>query len=164
MKDSKKVLLILLIPFVAMVSITIKKAYRFNVGKRIILKVEGYDPRDLLSGHYVVYRVDYGAAKMCYGPKSSFAKAGYVCLDDLNNIKFSYTRIRSCDKFIKGRCQRGRFKAGIEKFFIPEANAKPLDKFLRENRGSIELSVTADGKAQVTELFIDGKPWKEMVK
>jgi uncharacterized membrane-anchored protein len=164
MKDSRKVLGVLILPFLVMLSITLWRAYTFNVGQRIILKVQGYDPRDLLSGHYVVYRVDYGNANMCYGTATSFPKAGYVCLDHLKHPEFSYSRPRSCRSFLKGRCRRGEFTAGIEKFFIPEADAKPLDKFLRESRGSIELSITADGKAQVAELYIDGKPWKEAVK
>ena len=162
MNKSKQVLFILLIPLVVMLSITVWRAFNFNIGKRVVLKVVGHDPRDLLSGHYVIYQVDYGTAKMCFGTKSTFPRAGYVCLDDLNKINFSYSRIRSCEKLLKGRCQRGRFKAGIEKFFIPETYAKQLDKFLRENRGSIELSVTADGKAQVSDLYIDGKSWKEV--
>ena len=30
------------------------------IGSEIILPISGFDPRDILSGHYLVYRIDYG--------------------------------------------------------------------------------------------------------
>lgn len=159
--NRKQVLLILLIPFVAMLLLSFWKSYRFNVGNTIELKVEGFDPRDLLRGHYVTYQVRYGVDNLCYNKNASFRAAGFICFD---TKQFSYQRFRSCTNMLKGICQRGRFSAGIEKFYIPQEHATALDKHLREKRGSIQISLTADGKAMVKELLIDGRAWQEVVK
>lgn len=159
--DRKMVLLILIFPLLAMLSLTFYRAFRFYVGENIILPIEGYDPRDLLRGHYVTYRVKYGVENLCFNKSSRLRSAGFVCLD---NKSFSYNRFPNCRKMIKGLCQAGTFTAGIEKFYIPEAHGKALDKMLRESRGSIELSLTSEGKAQIKQLYIDGIPWSEVVR
>jgi uncharacterized membrane-anchored protein len=61
---------------------------------------------------------------------------------------------------IKGNCSGSQFKAGIERFYIPENQASKLDKDVRSKKGSIVLSVTPDGHAQIKDLLIDGKSWK----
>jgi uncharacterized membrane-anchored protein len=81
---------------------------------------------------------------------------GYVCLEPKG---FSYKKSKSCQIVIKGTCTRTRFEAGIERFYIPEDQAQQLDKDVRSKKGSIVLSVTPDGNAQIKDLLIDGKPW-----
>ncbi len=134
------------------------KSYLWNTGREVTLPITGYDPRDLLSGHYLTYRVNYGVGNICGGMRGKRVRDGYVCL---NPKQFSFYPIDSCPIIIKGSCKgSSRFEAGIERYYIPEDRAKPLDKDVREGKASIVLSVQPSGKAQIKDLLIDGKPWR----
>lgn len=159
----RNLLIILLIPFLAILLMAGTRMYRFNVGKEIIVSIEGRDPRDLFRGRYLVYRVMYGVEKICYDNTSRFKRQGFICLDE-NNKSFSYTRISDCSNLIIGACQRSRFLAGIEKFFVPEESAKDLEKYIIAKKGSLKLSLSADGKPQIKDLLIEGKSWKEVIE
>ncbi|MBO5039191.1 MAG: GDYXXLXY domain-containing protein [Alphaproteobacteria bacterium] len=34
-------------------------AHQRNQGREVVVRVQGFDPRDLLSGHYIWYRIDW---------------------------------------------------------------------------------------------------------
>jgi uncharacterized membrane-anchored protein len=157
MNRSKAILIgALLFPIVALAILTGYKHYKVTVGLEVILPIEGYDPRDLLSGHYLTYRVNYGVKNVCRPKKPQNKTVGYVCLEPKG---FSYKKSKSCQIVIKGTCTRTRFEAGIERFYIPEDQAQQLDKDVRSKKGSIVIAVMPDGTAQIKDLLIDGKPW-----
>lgn len=159
MNRSKTVLIsALLIPIVALGILTGYKHYKVTVGTKVTLPIEGYDPRDLLSGHYLTYRVNYGVKNICEQSGKINYSDGYVCLEPKH---FSYLKPESCGIMIKGTCNRSRFEAGIERFYIPENQADQLDEDVRSRKGSIVLSVTPDGNAQIKNFLIDGKPWND---
>ena len=159
MNRSKTVLIsALLFPIIALGILTGYKHYKVTVGMEVILPIEGYDPRDLLSGHYLTYRVNYGTKYICEQSRKANYSEAYVCLDPKY---FSYHKPQTCNLVIKGTCKGSRFRAGIERFYIPEDQAKKLDKDVRSKKGSIVLSVTPDGHAQIKDLLIDDKPWNE---
>lgn len=130
------------------------------VGKEITLNITGYDPRDLLSGNYLIYTIDYQIPDLCSGNVSEEHPI-FVCPED----RQSYMEPPStCSLIIKGRCQSGRFIAGVERFYIPEEHAIHLEKLVLNKRGSVVLSVSRSGKAQVKELLIEGQSWHQFLK
>lgn len=153
-KNKNAFIIALVFPIIALLSLTAYKKYIVSVGKKIIFPISGYDPRDLLSGHYLVYSIDYGVENIC--PPHQGDSTGYVCLEPK---MFSYSKPSNCLKFIRGICNANRFEAGVEKFYIPEDQANKLDKQIRTGAASIVLSVTPDGQAQVNDLLINGQPW-----
>lgn len=157
MKFRRSVLLAVAAPIFALILLAGYKHYILNSGIEITLPISGYDPRDLLSGHYLTYQVDYGVSPMC-PEASSASRDGYVCL---TSKSFSYDEPTDCLTFIRGTCRYTRFDAGVEKFYIPEDRAVELDRDVRDHKASIVLSVTGSGVAQVKELLIDGKSWKQ---
>lgn len=52
-------LFLLFIPFVFFVCWTGYLALTFKEGAQVVLPITGYDPRNLLSGHYIDYRIDW---------------------------------------------------------------------------------------------------------
>jgi uncharacterized membrane-anchored protein len=158
MNRSRILLIVALVfPIIALGILTGYKHYKVTVGTEVILPIEGYDPRDLLSGHYLTYRVNYGAKNICEQSKAIKHSVGYVCLQPKH---FTYFKPETCQLMIKGNCSGSQFKAGIERFYIPENQASKLDKDVRSKKGSIVLSVTPDGHAQIKDLLINGKSWK----
>lgn len=110
----------------------------------VTVRIAGYDPRDLLSGHYIAYTIDW-AKTDC----SQFENK--ICPEE--EFK-SYAR-----KAFWGRQFR---------FYIPEQNAQELDNMFRNARGNHTFEVvykyTSGIKPLAKELLIDGQPWREVIK
>ena len=62
MKSSTLRYAMLSLPLAVLVAWTGYHTISSRIGTEIILKVAGYDPRDLLSGHYLTYNVVYEPA------------------------------------------------------------------------------------------------------
>lgn len=155
-KSRKWILIALIFPIVSLLALTGYKKYVLSFGKEVTLPITGFDPRDLLSGHYIIYSVQYGVEGICKDRYEEKIDA-YVCLD---NKTFSYSN-EGCSLFIAGSCNYGTFNAGIERFYIPESRAQELDQIVRGGSGSIVISISSNGAAQVKDLLISGKSWKD---
>ena len=157
MIHSKKMLVIALaIPIMALATLTAYKKYVLSFGTEVVLPIIGYDPRDLLAGHYLIYRIDYGVENICAANLGQ--QTGYVCLEPK---MFSFSEPDSCKKLIAGECINGRFEAGIEKYYVPQEKAKDLEAQVQSKTASIVLSLTRGGQAQVKDLLVDGQPWRK---
>ncbi len=155
------------------------------LGTDIRLKITGYDPRDLLSGHYLRYRVDYGlpVAALCgdqdlgrnsYTLNSSSVLATSssfrcICFKPPNakeeNKAFwageCNERPNECDLYLEGRCEYGRFSAGIEKYYFPE-KFKEVLRTLPE-RASLIVRIFR-GKGIVRGIEIQGNDIEKYVE
>jgi uncharacterized membrane-anchored protein len=154
---SRRILVLaLFLPIAALAAIAIYRGSIATFGQRFTLPITGYDPRDLLAGDYLTYRVDYGIPGLCEGRSES--REAFVCLEPR---RFSWWRQDECERFLRGTCHWGRFEAGIERYYIPESKAQELDQEVRSRRASIVIAVTSDGRAQVRDLLVKGEPWAE---
>ncbi|MBF0143154.1 MAG: GDYXXLXY domain-containing protein [Magnetococcales bacterium] len=163
-----RLILSLLLPILALLGMVVGKESVRSLGAEVRLAIEGFDPRDLLSGHFLLYRVDYGPP-VCHsapenpgGPVSPVEIPAFVCLDEPR--RFGYDEPEGCRLAIRGSCQGGRFIAGIERFYIPEEYARSLDRVVRDKQGEILVRIGGRGGAQVVALLIDGKPWDQAAR
>jgi uncharacterized membrane-anchored protein len=152
----KRLTAALLFPILSLMALAAYKNSVVNFGQEVILPISGYDPRDLLSGHYLIYRIDYGIQGLCSEDFGQYE--AHVCLEPL---RYSLTRPEDCAKLIRGVCNSGRFEAGIEKYYVPEERALELEDKVRSKSASIVLALTPGGQAQVKDLLIDGHSWQE---
>ena len=157
-KTKKGLLIALIIPIISLAVLIGYKKYILSIGKEVILPITGYDPRDLLSGHYLIYTINYGVEDICRGMSYKLKKPGYVCL---STKTFSYNWPDNCELLITGICNRSRFEAGIERYYVPEEEAKKLEDLVRSKEASIVLSVPRNGKAQIKDLLINGTSWRD---
>jgi uncharacterized membrane-anchored protein len=160
MNKNLRLILALLVPIIALAIMTGSRHYRQQAGLELILPIQGYDPRDLLSGHYLQYRVDYGVEKNC---DYSVAGPAVICIRPAAAFSLGDQASSSCEVFIRGRCERGRFLAGIERFYIPESDAEELDQRARDKEGALLLSVDSNGNAVIKDLLFNGEPWRSVV-
>jgi uncharacterized membrane-anchored protein len=137
----------------------------------MIIPISGYDPRDLLSGHYLTYRLDIKTEKGC--SKYEYADGTvYLCLekpDDGSVRGYPVENITEpasdeCAIVIKGKCRYNRFIAGVERFYIPEEHAEYLDAIIRKGKCSLKIKIDSKGNASIKDMLIDGKSWKEYLK
>ncbi|MBC2773832.1 GDYXXLXY domain-containing protein [Rhizobium sp. AQ_MP] len=152
-------------------------------GTDILLKTAPVDPRDLLRGDYVILTYDIsnistasiagtrpkegevarlnvrlkpGADGFWIVSQASFdplaAEDGSVVLlsqpitiygwewENAGNLIVSY---------------------GIERFYVPEGEGKPIEDGRNEGRVSVAARVSEDGQAQIRALMLDGEPLYE---
>lgn len=159
MNKNKFFIISLLLPILALLFLTLFKAYSLQSGIRFILPISGYDPVNPISGHYVTYRVDYGNG-VCENTSLERNATSCICLkqeEGANHYFIPYCEkdlIKNCNAYLKGKCSFGRFEAGIEEYFIPEEKASSIDKIVRKGKSKIKISVTKDGKAIVEDLIL----------
>lgn len=130
------------IPFVCLVVWTLFLAWQRNHGTEVKVAVMGYDPRDLLSGHYIQYQIDWDKTD---------------CTQFENNI---------CPK--KNFCREGHWGRQC-RFYVPEEYAKQLDELFRKRNNpqtafEVIYSYAPGQEPMAKELLIGGKNWRESVR
>ena len=140
----KKYILIagITLPFICLLGWTLFLTVTRNTGKDIIVDITGYDPRDLLSGHYIAYQIDWENTDCTQFDDD-------VCPDE-----------EFCKEAHWGRQCR---------FYIPENQAKDLDNlFARRSRNDLKFEVVYSYRKDRTpiakKLLINGKDWQEYLR
>lgn len=152
-----RVLVSLAIPFVALLAWTGTLTSGANTGLEVRLKIKGYDPRDLLSGHYMRYSLDFSEINPCIDGNSSNV---CVCLEKDNFGLYDLPQqfgacagiSKSCVVYIKGSCSNGSFTAGVERYSIAEHFAPVLATLPPES--SVTVSLDRSGTGQVTGMYV----------
>jgi len=153
-----KMNLALVLPVLGLLILTGYQQLLISTGTEVVLPINGYDPRDLLSGHYITYTIDFESVQPCQKNRGG-DEQHYIYLEPRFE---SPVYPRDCRVFIKGKCKSRRFEAGIERFYISESDAQRVEKSVKNKKASILISVSRDGTAKVKELLLNGKPWKEV--
>ena len=129
------------IPFVCLVIWTITLTWQRNHGSEVKVAVMGYDPRDLLSGHYIQYRIDW------------------------THTDCSQFKGNQCPE--QDFCKDARWGRQC-RFYIPENKARDLDKLFRKRNDTdtkfeVVYSYQPGRKVIAKQLLINGKDWRESV-
>ena len=107
--------ILILAPAVLLLLWSLVLFIQLESGTEVVLRIKGYDPRSILSGHYISYQIDW---------------ANTNCSQFENDI---------CprDDFEKALYQRYWDNAG--RFFVAENRAKELDKAVRNTNNVAEI-------------------------
>lgn len=147
-------------------------------GTEILLKTAPVDPRDFLRGDYVVLNYDISSIPVSTVTGGIPAEAGEQTLwvrlkrqpDGFWGIVESSFRelpaasdtvvLRSLPFYSYGPNdgETIRVEYGIERYYVPEGEGKPLEEARNEGVVSIAASVSSSGAAQIRSLVVDGKP------
>ncbi len=137
--------LLIAAPVILLAVLTIVMAVLRTSLPEVTLRISGYDPRDLLSGHYIVYTIDWDNTdckqfkdRRC--PVSEFRQHGIHGMWGNNH-----------------------------RFYIPEKYAAELDRLFRnrntdDNVFEVVYSYAEGFKPIAKQLLINGKDWRETVK
>lgn len=166
MKNTSRVLLLcLLLPLVGLAGYVAYAEARIRAGVRWRIPIAGYDPRDLLSGHYLTFRFDWERLGATTGDCPGDANAPcHVCLqggdDPREGGRFrpvaglaSREEVRRCDGFVDAA-----EAWGSRRHYIPEGDGARLEALIRDHKAAVIISLSGAGKAQVVELTIDETP------
>ncbi|AOP33925.1 GDYXXLXY protein [Leptospira tipperaryensis] len=142
-------------------------------GKELILPIQGYDPRDLLAGHYLRYSISFQTESVC--PETDregilrktksevshclcYSHSGKILEGEglfVENCEPDTLKSRElCRVYLRGTCDYGRFKIGNERYYVNEQKAREYEVRLRKEKGvHIRLKVDTEGKA-ITDALI----------
>ena len=161
MNYTLRTIVAILIPFAALGAWLYQMEKIVITGTELEFPVTGYDPRDLLAGHYLTYRINYGETKICEGDAgtvkcvclSALSPSGYSSATSVNNCEA--VGAGDCTLFIRGTCGSfDRFEAGIERINFPENLANRL--FAIPEGATVKVRVDENGNAVATNMFING--------
>ncbi len=140
---TKKILvLIFIIPFLALFSWTIWLYVQQATGKEVKVSIAGYDPVDLLSGHYIQYTIDWTKTDC-----NQFSDG--ICPKDDFCVEARWGR----------QCR----------FYIPEDNAQELEQLFRHRNNTdmvfeVVYSYHKGTEPLAKQLLINGRDWRESLK
>ena len=126
----------IILPLICLISWVIFLQYQIMQKESIRLYVSGYDPRDILSGHYLSLQIE----------------------QEKNGCSYEYER----DKII---CQGYAFKR-VYQYYLEEEKGKTLERMLAKKDPTMELEFTLSPFVlpQIKSFYIDGQDWKEWYK
>lgn len=169
MNHKALIFLVVAFPMILMAGWVASVEWGLRSGTEVELPIEGYDPRDLLSGHYLIYSVNFGKVMACDELVSySKGQERCVCLEKrptgalweaTQSIDCKSRNPDSCPVFLKGTCAYRRFEAGIERFYFSERLTSQLARV--PPGASIRVRVNKNGTGLVKDLLIDGRPFQE---
>ena len=150
---NKVLILSIIFPIICLITLIFYKQSIVSQGLVFELNIKGFDPIDVLSGHYVTYTVDYPE-----NPCLDEQEYACVCLklneSNPSNLGIDCEKKSYCDAILKGECKNKIFRAGIERYYIPENRAKEIDEIVRAGKSKIKISVSQSGEAIVTDLLL----------
>ncbi|GJL86184.1 MAG: hypothetical protein DHS20C02_19590 [Micavibrio sp.] len=172
--------LVLVLPILVLAGMTGKVAIRQQVGEQIWrVKITGYDPRDLLYGHYLRFRYDWNIGANPHTSSASPKNQTCLCLnqsgDGYSNPEVYQTHCKapenkSCQSVMKVYRHGNRYSLNrnevSEKYFIPEENSEEIDRLFRSGDGefSVELMAHKDHSVSVRKLYINDVPLDEYLR
>ncbi|PCJ29746.1 MAG: hypothetical protein COA90_11205 [Gammaproteobacteria bacterium] len=165
--NNKKLFTVVMIPFILLCLLIARAEYHLSMGTQWDFAITGYDPRDLLRGHYLRFRVvyDWHESKNECNNEPDCA----YCLTDVGNqapkVQIVPTRLaKQCDGFMKYDDP----EQPLNRFYIAETQAKLAEDILRQaridNTAYLRLSINKQGSPRIVDLLIDGQPLEQLLK
>jgi uncharacterized membrane-anchored protein len=127
-------------------------------GEAIKLPLDGYDPRDLLSGHYVQVRLIAAREAASLAPHESTRVA--VCLERGDDGLHHVTRWRNvgdtCAPFLVGT-RRVDVDFGVDRFYVDERRADAVAAVRSGEDTYLLATVDSSGTIHPLDLVVAGK-------
>jgi uncharacterized membrane-anchored protein len=161
-------LLALALPILVFVLAIVRAERHISEGEVFRFSIAGYDPRDLLRGHYLQFSVAYdwqedrGVCEVGSGDDCC------LCLMGTGNSPPSV--VRSTCEAARTQCDGAVLQSEIDeldRYYVPESQARQAELFLQARRSSdsafIVVSITSEGKVQIIDLVIDGESLDDLL-
>lgn len=122
-----------------------------RVGTEVRLPVEGYDPRDLLSGHYVRFRLvaEREADALAPGPHT-------YCLE-MQEAAHHVRAVRDVGDTCPLYITRTADRFDIDRFYVDERRADSVARLPASDTTYLVARVTTDGRIHPQHLVVDGE-------
>lgn len=165
--NNKKLLMVVMIPFILLCLLIARAEYHLNTGAQWDFAITGYDPRDLLRGHYLRFRVAYDWQE----PQNECQDA-ISCSYCLSNVGHQAPKVQIIPTHLAKQCdgfmQYDDLQTPLNRFYIAETQAQLAEDILRQaridNTAYLRLSINKNGTPRIVDLLIDGQPLDTLLK
>jgi len=157
----KKILTAVSIPFILLCLLIVRAEYHLSSAEQWSIKITGYDPVDLLRGHYLRFNLAYDWDEPVHECDSVVACC--LCLTSTDNNIPKVNKMscdvatNQCDAFIAPE-----YESSLNRFYIAETDGKRAEELLREARinetAFISLVINKSGVPMIRDLLIGGRP------
>lgn len=150
----------LAIPLLAVVLGIVRAELFLQGAQDFVFEIEGYDPRDLLHGRYLQFRLRVEASEpsTCADSEQDCC----LCLTRGADVVSQAPRMRCVDA--SARCDASLAVTHVQepmRYYVPEEHARALEQHLidamQRNAARAVLAIDASGNVSVRELRIDGE-------
>ena len=124
--------------------------------------IQGYDPRDLLRGHYMRFRLDITPSEVVDSCSLDAPDCCY-CLESGDGLEARATLATcetaaiTCEAFVRTEPLHK-----LNRFYIPEEGRLSMESQLREaaleDRAHLAVAVSSEGEPMIEALLINGQP------
>jgi uncharacterized membrane-anchored protein len=173
-------IVVLVLPILVLTGMALKSATSQQVGQQIWqVKIAGYDPRDLLYGHYLRFQYDWNMEGNRSVIPSGYKGNVCMCLNSSDTgyknptaypVQCEVTTPNMCESSIKVYKHGVRYSLNRneaqERYFIPEENAYEIDMLFRRGEADfyVEFMAHEDHSVSVRDLYVDGMPLRDYLK
>jgi hypothetical protein len=173
----------LALPVLALAALVGEQERQIAGAPVVSVPLRGYDPRDLLRGHYLLAQLEWDWEREPTTPDGSGDLYGGACvLADTPKPRLRFVADwmagdaidPACRMMMAGRAwpRSGQMTAGFipanlddggrggVRFYIPETRGTELEQLIRDRPGALtaDLAVRGDGNVTIRALRIDGRP------
>ena len=154
---------LLIVPVLAVALLMVQAEYKIEQGQMYTVPVNGFDPRDLVYGHYLSIQVDLEAL----GARAGGTKEGDVFCFQRDGESVRVLRATQME-LAQENCASitpTENLVGAKRYLVPEVDALELESRLRDQKvkASVELIIQESGEVSMGMLFLNGKPWREVL-
>jgi uncharacterized membrane-anchored protein len=141
------------------------------------VNITGFDPRDLLRGHYLNFRYDWSMLDAAPADHCTAGQPCCLCLTRMsdNNYSDPLARYMACEPKDAVRASTpscdsriiGGNPHGAQIYYVPEKHALRLERLLRGGNHDFKMEIAvprSGGPAIIRDLYIDQKPLAEFLK
>lgn len=157
------VILAAVLPVVGLVGLVAKAEFATRSGPTWTVPIQGYDPRDLLRGHYLRYAFEFDWQDGASCGDADRPEAGCcLCLTEtgaepqVRQVQCSDTS--SCDGWLHAESV-----APPLRYYVPETSALDLETALRKHDAAVTFTSGRGGEPAIGALTLDGRMWQDVV-
>jgi hypothetical protein len=154
----KRILVAMALADVAVFGSWVAREEAHRTGEWRKLPVEGYDPRDLISGHYVRFHLIAAREAEAIAPPA--AKWIAVCLERSADGLYHVTRFRppgdGCSPFLAGSRDASRLDFGIDRFYVDERIASEVQGLRAGADTYLLATIDSTGAIHPLDLVVNG--------
>jgi uncharacterized membrane-anchored protein len=151
------------LPVIAIVLGIVRAEWTLRHGRDFVFEIGGYDPRDLLRGHYLLFSLRVDPLAVREPCEDDAPEVCCLCLTRGDDNRVTSAERASCAT-ARADCDGAlQISDAIRsvRYYVPEAHATELERRLREatqrEAAFAVVSIDADGNGRVRELQIDGE-------
>lgn len=171
MRENRCLQVAVILPMLGLLVLVARAEVLLRSGESFRIAIRGYDPRDLLRGHYLQYSFDFEwRGESTCGPLSGGLPTGLdpsccVCLtSDVDSNTLAEARQVACEQV--DSCDGWLNSASLApplRYFVPERQASELEEALRGRSASLSVTCGPGGEPAIGELYLDAHPWRELM-